>query len=63
MPEEITEQVAAHLPIAFVEDWKKFLEEVNTHDAGIAKITGRITLYNAMSFYMESKRKSWKKEA
>jgi len=56
-----TKQVAAHLPANFVEDWDSFLEEFNEHDTGVAKVTARTIVYNALSFYMESKRESWKK--
>ena len=63
MSKKGTKQVAAHLPANFVEDWDSFREEVNEHDTGVAKVTGRTNIFNALSFYMESKRESWKKEA
>ena len=63
MSKKGTKQVAAHLPVDFVEDWDSFGLEVNEHDTGVAKVTGRTNIFNALSVYMAFKRESWKKEA
>lgn len=52
--DKTTKQITAHFPIAFVNRFKKFVDNKSKNGDGITRVTEKEIIYRALTEYMDN---------